>query len=171
MQSNFQQNDTNPSLKHKGSQTISNTTMCQRTDDILQRVCLSTLSSCHRKAFISPITTQNHVTGHFSSYQESSPFTFFSPLSFQLCKFLSPLSTTESNSHHRNEQSCNVQVTKHSRRISIKQNRCTTRSAAAGQSAFQTELSARFPSDSDKASLSRAWFCIPVLVPHLDSMR
>lgn len=123
MQSNFQQNGMNPSLKHMGSHTISNRTMWQRTDDILQRVCLSALSSCHRKSFISPITTQDHVTGHFSSYQESSPFTFFSPLSFQLCKFLSPLSTAESNSHHCNEQSCHLQVAEHPSQISVKRNR------------------------------------------------
>ena len=102
MQSNFQQNGMNPSLKHMGSHTISNTSVWQRIDDILQRLCLSTLSLCHRKSFISPITTQNHVTGPFSSYQESSPFTFFSPPGFQLCKYLSPLSTKESKSHHCN---------------------------------------------------------------------
>lgn len=169
MQSNFQQNGMNPSLKHMGSHTISNRTMWQRTDDILQRVCLSALSSCHRKSFISPITTQDHVTGHFSSYQESSPFTFFSPLSFQLCKSLCPLSTAESNSHHRNEQGCHLQVTE--TQAKVRRNRLLHTVSSSRTGRISNRAGARFPGDQDKTSLSRAWFCIPVLVPHLDSLR
>lgn len=57
---------------------------------------------------------------HFSSYQESSPFTFFSPPSFWVSKFLSPLSTKEKiqNAIYFNMQSY-LQVTKHPNQINL----------------------------------------------------
>lgn len=76
----------NPSLKHMGSHTISNTSMRRRADDILQRV--HTLLT-PQEIFRFSNYPQNRVTGHFCSYQ-GPPFTSSSPPSFQRCKFLSP---------------------------------------------------------------------------------
>lgn len=46
--------------------------MWHSTDDLLQRVCLFTLSLCHRKSVISTITAESHV------FDPSLPSTLFS---------------------------------------------------------------------------------------------
>lgn len=79
--------------------------MWHSTDDLLQRVCLFTLSLCHRKSVISTITAESHVIRPFSS--------------FYIIFFLSPPSTKKKiqNSTYFNMQSYPLRVTKHPNQI------------------------------------------------------
>lgn len=170
MQSNFQQNGMNPSLKHMGSHTISNTSMRRRADDILQRVCLSTLSLRRRKSFVSPITPKTMSLD--TSVPTKDLLLLHSPL---------PQASNFANSYLPYPLKSQTPITVINRAVICRWQNTQAKSmrngadgpawaVAPGQSRSSwTEC--KVPQRLDKTPLPRAWLCAPVLGPQSASMR